>query len=382
MQELASTTTLSPPSELPLRVLHVAQPTIAGVMVVVRELLRDQQNRGWDVALACPDDGTLHEEALRIGVKWHEWPATRSPGASVVRETRRLRGIISDYSPAVVHLHSSKAGLAGRLAVRGRIPTVFEPNAWSFLAVSGLVRSAALYWERAAARWTHATVCVSDDELRTGSVARIKNPLHVIRNGIDLEEWPEPVANDAVLARRDLGLPPNVPIVVTVGRLCRQKGQDLLLQAWPEVVAQFPDARLILVGEGELRAELERVAPSSVHFVGASNAVRDWYLSADVIVMPSRWEGLSLALLEAMATRRAIVAFCVSGMADALSDGCGLLVHPECTSELAASLKQLLNNNEIRSEMAARARRRAEAQFDIRHRCSRIAQLYDELIKQ
>ena len=368
-------------SESSLRILHVSQPTTAGVMIVVRDLLRDQVDRGWCITVACPEDGDLREEAQRLGAKWLPWPATRSPGRSVLSETRRLSAIIAESRPDLVHLHSSKAGLAGRLAIRGRIPTVFEPNAWSFHAVSGLLRQAALRWERLAARWTNATICVSDDEMRTAVAARISNPMHVIRNGVNLDHWSQPSTPDHLDARRMLGLPEDTRIVVSVGRLCRQKGQDLLLQAWPAVVAQHPNAQLVLVGDGDLRDSLQLLALRSVRFAGASREVRRWYLAADLVVMPSRWEGLSLALLEAMATERAVVAFDVSGMSDAVTKACGVLVRPESVDDLARALTELLSAPDHRNALAKAARQRAETVFDIRLTCERVAELYRKLTK-
>ena len=365
----------------PLRILHVSQPTTAGVMVVVRELLRDQVERGWDVSVACPEIGDLREEALRLRARWLHWPATRSPGPSVLKETRRISAIIAESQPDLVHLHSSKAGLAGRLAIRGRVPTVFEPNAWSFHAASGLLHQAALRWERLAARWTHATICVSDDELRAAAAARISNSMHVICNGVNLDHWPRPSSEDRLAARRELGLTGIAPIVVSVGRLCRQKGQDLLLQAWPSVIAQHPSAELVLVGDGDMRESLESAGLPSVRFAGASREVRRWYLAADLVVMPSRWEGLSLALLEGMATERAVVAFDVSGMSDALTKDCGVLVRPESVDDLARALTELLAAPERRTALAAAARHRAATVFDIRLTCQRVAELYGQLTK-
>ncbi|MCF2435668.1 glycosyltransferase [Streptomyces thinghirensis] len=76
------------------------------------------------------------------------WPATRSPGPALVSEVRRLARVIEDVRPDLVHAHSAKAGLAARLAVRGRVPTVFQPHAWSFEAVGGAGAALALGWER------------------------------------------------------------------------------------------------------------------------------------------------------------------------------------------------------------------------------------------
>ena len=223
-------------------------------------------------------------------------------------------------------------------------------------------------------------ICVSEDEQATGKAVGICCPMQTIRNGIQLDKWPRPVEGESLRARHKLGIAQDVLHVVSVGRLCRQKGQDLLLKAWPQVKQNFPHARLTLVGEGADRKHLELMADSSVTFAGESRAVRDWYLSADLVVMPSRWEGLSLALLEALATERTVVAFNVEGMKDALSDGAGLLVAPESVTELGVQITTMLSDPNLRVAVAAKARRQVEEQFDIRKKASAVSSLYETLI--
>src|SRR5205807_9948561 len=102
-----------------------------------------------------------------IGARYVPWEAVRSL-RNAARETRDLARILDGLSADVVHLHSAKAGLAGRLALRGRRPTIFQPHGWSFLALNGLSRRAALEWERRGASLADVIVCVSEGELATG----------------------------------------------------------------------------------------------------------------------------------------------------------------------------------------------------------------------
>lgn len=145
-----------------LRILHVSQPTEAGVPNVLLAYAQDQLARGWDVHVACPgDEGYLSASARRLGATHHDWSAHRSPGRQSFGEARRLRRMIDSIDPDVVHLHSSKAGLTGRLALRGSRPTLFQPHAWSFEAATGATGRGAIVWEHWARRWTTMTVCVS-----------------------------------------------------------------------------------------------------------------------------------------------------------------------------------------------------------------------------
>jgi glycosyltransferase involved in cell wall biosynthesis len=331
-------------------VLHVSQPTVAGVPRVVETLARDQVESGWQVHVACPSDGYLADRLAGSGVHVHVWEATRGPGPSVARETSRLRAIVREAEPAVVHLHSSKAGLAGRLAVRGRTPTVFQPHSWSFQAVDGPMRTASLAWERWASRWTSAVICVSDDEASQGRAARVRSDTRVIPNGIDV---PADVAPEPSAARAALALPER-PTAVCLGRLARQKGQDRLLRLWPEVLRTVPGAMLVLVGEGPDRACLETLAAETggVYFAGHQDDVFPWLAAADVVVLPSRWEaGLTLAAMEAMAVGRSVVATEFEGMEAGLPEGAGQVVaHDDDAALRDALVPRLLDAPLARDE--------------------------------
>src|SRR5262249_48180161 len=177
-------------------VLHVVQQTECGVARSVPLLVRDQVDRGWRVAVACPPAGELARIVSSVGADHLPWTAGRSPGPSVAGETKRLGRIVGEFAPDLVHLHSSKAGLAGRLALRGSLPAVFHPRGWSFLAVDGPVRAAAVRWERTATRWTDRIICVSEAEQRLGEEAGVRARYLVVPNALDLAELPESSAED------------------------------------------------------------------------------------------------------------------------------------------------------------------------------------------
>lgn len=339
-----------------LRVLHVAQPVDAGVARCVTDDVLAQRAAGLDARVACPPDGPLNDwlrDAPRAA-----WPATRSPGPSVPAETRRLARIVAGFDPDVVHLHSSKAGLAGRLAVRGRRPTVFQPHAWSFSAVTGPVRAASLAWERYAARWADVVVCVSEAERAEGVAAGVRaRRWEVVPNGVDLDAY-APSSRDE--ARRRLGLGDG-PLVVCVGRLSRQKAQDVLVSAMRDV-----DADLVLVGDGPEPPPVS----TRVTLVGRRDDVADWYAAADVVAVPSRWEGMALTALEALACDRPVVATDVAGMREALGDE--PLVPVGDPAALASALTRRLR------DPGSGWRERAE-RFDLRRTTAAITALYEGL---
>ncbi|MEU3513524.1 glycosyltransferase [Streptomyces longwoodensis] len=398
-------------SEPGARVLHLTQPVDGGVARVVTDLVRAQLAAGLRVAVACPG-GPLAGDLASLGADVRRWEATRAPGPALWGEVRRLARVVEEVRPDLVHAHSAKAGLAGRLAVRGRIPTVFQPHAWSFEAVGGTAAALARAWERFGARWTHRLVCVSEAERATGLRAGIAaaetaetadgrpaGPLRaggaparadggsrgrcrVVPNGIDPDRF-RPAPSPAVRAALLPDLAPDAPLVVCVGRLCRQKGQDVLLDAWEQVVRRVPDARLVLVGDGPDGDALRARAPGSVRFAGAVPDPVPWYQAADLVVLPSRWEGMALAPLEAMACGRPVVATDVDGARESLPADltAPCLVPPERTAELAGAVTGLLLDAPLRASLGSRGRRHVLSTHDVRHTAERVAEVYRDLLR-
>ena len=361
----------------PPAVVHVAQPTEAGVARCVASYARDQVRRGWRVAVASPA-GPLAADALAAGGVHLPWAASRSPTPSTAGEARRLAALVRAWDPDVVHLHSSKAGLAGRLAIRAARPTIFQPHAWSFEAADGVVGRAAAAWERFSARWTHVIVAVSEAERDRGKAAGVRGCYRVVPNGVDLSAWRPAGTAERAAARHELGLP-DAPLAVCVGRLCHQKGQDLLLDAWPTVAAEMPGARLALVGDGPSAAALRRRAGDGVVLAGPSDDVPVWLAAADIVAVPSRWEGMALVTLEAMARARPVVATDVPGMREAVGAEAGAVVVPEDPSALAAAILERLSDPARAAAEGEAARVRAERLFDLRRSCDEIASLTMEL---
>ncbi|GAA3372627.1 glycosyltransferase [Streptomyces sannanensis] len=365
-----------------MTVLHISRPVDGGVARVVADLVEAQTRGGVRVAVACPEGGTLAAAAAARGAEVHPWRAGRAPGLSVVHETRQLARLVRRIAPDLVHAHSAKAGLAARLALRGRVPTVYQPHAWSFEAVEGLTARAARGWERYAARWTARVICVSEAERRTGERAGIDACWTVVHNGVDLGHF-RPL--DSARARAALpltaGLPRSAPLVVCVGRLCRQKGQDVLLRAWPRVTDRMPRARLVLVGDGPDAGRLRAAAGPSVLFAGAVPDTAPWYRAADLVVLPSRWEGMALAPLEAMACGRAVVVSDVDGARESLPPGHApiCLTPPGDHLALAGVLTELLLNTPLRATLGRRARQHVLTTHDVRQTAGAVADVYREL---
>ncbi|MEU4323621.1 glycosyltransferase [Nonomuraea dietziae] len=329
------------------RVLHVTQPVDGGVGAYVAAVAADQVRRGWHVAVACPSEGRLRPHLAELGVPWLDWRAGRSPGPADLAAGLRLGRLLRDFAPDAVHLHSAKAGLVGRAVIRGRVPTLFQPHGWSWLAARGPVAAMALAWERAAARWAGVLVCVGEGETATALRHDVRGNLVIVRNGVDLRRFRPAGPQERAAARARHGVPEFAPLAVCVGRVTRQKGQDLLLAAWELVTKDCQAARLVIVGDGDLLEGLRSQAGPGVHFAGPVADPRSWYAAADVVVLPSRWEGLPLTALEALATGRALVASDVPGLAEVVGERVGAAVPAEDVEALAGALLLRLAQPEL-----------------------------------
>ncbi|MGW6866404.1 glycosyltransferase [Streptomyces sp. NPDC054901] len=370
-------------------VLHLVQPVDGGVARVVTDLVRAQAAGGLRVVVGCPRGGRLADDARDAGAEVLTWRAGRAPGPGLPAEVLGAARLARRVRPDLLHAHSAKAGLAGRLAVRGSLPTVFQPHAWSFDAVGGATAALALRWERLGARWADRVLCVSESERRAGESEGIAGRWSVIRNGVDLDHFrpgrPDP-EQDRAEARAGLPLPDGLrgggPLAVCVGRLCPQKGQDILLRAWPELLGVVPEARLALVGDGPDGERLRRTAPPGVFFAGAAADIRPWLRAADLVVLPSRWEGMALAPLEAMACGRPVLVSDVSGARESLPPGQGrlCLVPPEDPTALAKALGRLLTEPRLLAELGEQARQHARTDFDVRRTADAVTGLYHELL--
>jgi glycosyltransferase involved in cell wall biosynthesis len=352
------------------RILHVAQPVDGGVGRYVADLAGAQAAAGLDVAVACPP-GQLSAD---VGGAWIRWDAVRSPGLSAAGETRRLAGVVRRFAPDVVHLHSSKAGLDGRLLLRGRVPTVFQPHGWSWQAGGGLMGAASAAWERMGARWADLTVCVSAAEARAGAQRRVRGRVEVVPNGVDLDRFhPVPAAERAEL-RRALGLDPAVPVAVCVGRIDPQKGQAALVRSWELVRRECPDAVLLLVGDGPGRAAL--ADSDGVRLVGEQPDAPRFYALADVVAFASQWgEAMALTPLEGMACGRPVVATDVAGIRESVGAGCGAIVAPGDVEAMAAALVQRLRDPDLVEAEGRAARTHVEAHHDLRATHARLTEL-------
>jgi glycosyltransferase involved in cell wall biosynthesis len=286
----------------------------------------------------------------------------------------RLEGV------QVVHGYQWRPALVGTIIGRlARVPLVLA----SKRSLTGGDARARLAWRVIGRRVD--TVVVNAAALRTESEGHgVAARWAVIPSGVDVERFASPVP--AREAKAQLGLDPGRPVVGTVGRLEERKGHEQLLDAARTVLTRSNGLRpqLLIVGDGPLRAHLARQADElgmteSVHFTGGMADVRLPLAAMDVFVLPSHAEGMSNALLEAMAARRPVVATAVGGTNEVLEgERTGLLVPAENPGAMAEAVLALLADRPRAERLAEAGYQRVVEHFSARAMVARLERLYEE----
>lgn len=206
----------------------------------------------------------------------------------------------------------------------------------------------------------------------------------VIRNGCGIERFAAPAVVPAGLKTR-AGFAESDPVLVVAARLEPQKGHSVLLRAMASLKAEFPSLRLIMLGDGSLREQLQNEArglgiESSIHMPGHSSDVRQWMSIADVCVLPSFAEGLPLFAIECLAMQRPMVASAVDGTPEIVVDGeTGLTVPPGDVAALATAIARLLRDPIRAAQLAANGAKWVCERFTLERQIRETEELYEEL---
>ena len=361
-----------------MRIVHlVIGGDVAGGQLVALRLARAARDRGDVVSFVAPREGQFARAARaeRFDVAFVDVGRTYRVGGALrlARLLRRERAdILHTHALAASNALSRLAGRAARVSIVSHlhIANHFRPATRVVLATL----------DNVTARWSAALIAVSEETRRAYVRQGYPDRIAVVHNGVDV------AAADANGVRAELGLDAAAPVVAEVGRLCEVKGQRELIEA----IAQVPDARLVLVGAdlergGGFRRALERRArelgvAERVVFTGHRDDAARLLAAADVVALPSWTEGLPLVVLEAMAQKRAVVATPVGGTPEVVEDGeTGLLVPPRDPDALAAALRRVLADEDLRRRLGEAGHQRVRERFSAEAAAARVLEIYDEV---
>jgi glycosyltransferase involved in cell wall biosynthesis len=378
----------------PVRVLHLMRSAgshVGGMERLVSAVADRLRPLGFSAVLCLHRAGPWAQDVRASGHEVYgldEDTERRHGGGRLValrRRVRRLRAIIDAERVDVVHTHYLGALLHAYL---GRVR---EHCAWVHTEharpdVADYPRWLRVLGERLLSAPDRVTA-VSEPvgQYLRGRLGRRASRVSVIANGVDVERFAE--ARDGAAARRALGLASDAWVIGCVANLRPEKNHDVLLEAFARVAATVHAATLVLVGEGECRAALERralelgVAPH-VRFLGMRADVPDLFAAFDVHCLASRYEGMPLAVLESMAASVPVVASAVPAVREIVADGdSGLLFSPGDPAALKEALLRLRRDPSLGARLARRAREEVAERFRIEGMVERYSVLYRDVAR-
>ena len=296
----------------------------------------------------------------------------------------RLYRLLRRERPTILHTWMFHANIPGRVLGRlASVPIIITSRRNE--NIGGVLRERLNRWT---ARLDDRVIAVCELARQAEIERATVSPEHVVTiyNGIDAQQFSATNPQVVAQVRQAFGIPVDALLVGTVGRLHRQKGFTDLLTAIAQVQEHILTVRLLLVGDGELRDDLEIQAQSSglsdvVTFTGARSDVPEILAGLDVFVLPSLWEGMPNVVLEAMAASLPVVATAVGGTPEVVVDGVtGLLVPPRDPDALAQAITRLLRDPDLRRKMGRAGRERVERHFGVERMVQATEALYEELV--
>jgi glycosyltransferase involved in cell wall biosynthesis len=368
----------------PIRIAHVIESLgTGGAETLLVEVVSRLERHGFEstvVPLDAPLDLSSRLAASGVPVRPVLVPPRRRP----LRCYLRLRAVLSSLRPDIVHTHLYYANVLGRLATRtaiasGLVTTLHNPD-YTFESKSTWLFAARKWLDRVTGAGNEALLAVSMAVAHDYHAHMGWEGIEVIPNGVDLARF-SPVGARAApdtWPRGDVR-------VLSVGRLHPQKGHDLLIEAVDRCRSQGVAISLAIAGEGPMRGVLEAAIESMgledrVRLLGRRDDTPDLLRGADVFVMPSRYEAIGIALLEAMACGVAVVGADTGGIPEVIeADESGLLAQPGDVESLTRALLRLASDPDLRRRLGTKASERAR-HFDIERTVSRLEDVYGRVL--
>lgn len=351
-----------------LRILHLSAPTaLAGAERVMLNFLRHYDTSAFAVRVASYLNYQRLDNSFTAALKEQGIAHDKIPigNTSLVWQISQIVGIIKRNATDILHTHGYRSDFTGLIAARiAGIPAVSTVHGWT--PVSFKLHGYQML-DRFCLKRFDRIICVSSRlHEEFGCLGVSGERLVYLPNAVSL---PDQIPGRREAARKQLGVLPTEKIAVAVGRLSPEKGLDILLAAYARQFGADRGVRLILVGDGPQRVELESIAgrlaiAERVVFAGFTADVASYYAAADLFVMPSHTEGFPMSLLEAMAWGLPVVASAVGGIPDIVQDGMhGCLVPPGEEGQLAGAMGNLLNNRELADRLGRMARKTVAERF-------------------
>ncbi|MDD5772636.1 MAG: glycosyltransferase family 4 protein [bacterium] len=365
---------------------------LGGAQAIVLDLCRKLISEKNEVVLITNDEGVLVPDAKKIEkLKIYFLPELdrKITPLKDLKCFNKIKNIIKEEKPDIVHTHSSKAGILGRFAARSnKVPVIVHTiHGFAFNDYQGyLTRKLFIILEKLTANFTDRLIAVSYDVMEKGLKENIgvKEQYKVIYNGVDVNLL-QNINIDRSIKIKELGLDPNIPIVGMVACLKPQKAPGDFIKMANMILENHQKSQFILAGDGILRDEVEFLVKrykleKNVRLLGWRRDLPELLSIMDVFVLTSLWEGLPLTVLEAMAAGKPVVINKIDGNKDIVIDGeNGFLCEPKNIKQMAEKVVYLLNDHNKAGSMGEKAKQSVR-KYDKSKMLEENIMLYKELL--
>lgn len=404
--QVEQTENIDPYTEIadqPLRVMHlILNLDIGGAQEVVRTLVNQMAELGHKPLVCSFRDGPLRLEIEKAGIPVEIIPERQYTFLYLpqfVKELIEIRNsllqLVKKYGIQVIqtHLLQSLDFLVSTISIDPHPPKIF----WTIHNVNFMLQKDDLpryHWMLGFKRTVYRFLFLRAMKNIDGLIAvseqvsdslfsyskNLEGKITVINNGVDINRYR--ITEDKSGIRESLGYGEDDLLVITVAILKEQKGHRYLISAAAELIPEYPKLKFLLAGDGILKDDLIRLVDSNgigenFHFLGIREDIPELLAACDYFILPSLWEGLPMALIEAMASGLPIVATEVSGSKQVMNDGkTGLLVPPGDSHALAQALTKLISQPNFACEMANSARERIQESYSVEKQTDEHIDLY------
>lgn len=374
------------------KLVHVQLlPLMSGVQKVSLDELENLDQSVYEMIVVCKSEGQFTERLRDINVRVKLIPELERK-ISPIQDFRAFISLLHFFrieQPDVVHTHSSKTGILGRFAAFfARVPMVIHTvHGFPFAGEKSLINKVFFgFFEFIASKFTNKIIVLNDSD-----AAIAKNQLHVtegrlviLPNGVDINCYAPGDSHIRNNIRKAVfGIESDQHLIIAmIGRLWEQKNPQCFVRAAISVLKKRVNASFYLIGDGEARGELEDMILRSefsdrIRILGWRSDIPDLLKALDVMVLPSRWEGMPLAILEAMSSSVPVVVSDIPGNHHLVRDGIEGMLFPVDDSEaLSLSLVKLIENPALRLNISTQARLRVLSKYTLSTRIEKINSIY------
>lgn len=372
-----------------IKVMHLIDGGfIGGGQIQTLSLCRNLNKEKFHSIVCANPKGGFKEAVYKNGFEFVEIELPKVFRTKYLTELERK---VERENINILHAHGGVAGMYARFMKKNyicRAKVIHTIHGIHYIHSKNILRKySSLFIEQYLAEHCDGYICETESDFESAKRLKIINPMKtiIINNGINTEKYKAEIKDDST--RKQLGIQNDDFIIGNVSRFDEQKNQKILIKSMPDILSSIPEAKLVLVGNGKLLEECKKIAKSlgiseRVIFAGERNDLEKIYPLIDIFIFPSLWEGLSLTLLEAMASGRCIIAGRIPSNMEIINDGeNGLLFSPNSKNELLEKILALFNDIEMRKKLSNNARK-SSIKYDEKEMTLKTGEFYLNILNQ